>query len=453
MNHGRPSDEAQEMVIEMVPTSSEPRALSDTEMALSDEETVGDVSHNLSSAVVPATTLAMETADDDHKPQATGTTGISNPSQLGEKAAAMADPDSEAPKSAAPKNNFETTADSNDRAAALPTPPYVGAGANLAFNEIGQEVTREEEVPSQIGGYDLSSRDLLGRGAFSLVFKGIQQNTGKAVAVKAVTLVPENPVGFYAELKANRVALGHPNIVSLLDSHPPVGHTGFLMFELCERGEVFDMITPSVGLVPRELIGFYFAQLVGAVLHIHGRGICHLDIKTENLFVDGNGRVKLGDFGLATFAEDGPVVGCRGSLAYAAPENVRSSRRTQEVFGCRAPGQGYDGQKADIWSIGVVLFVLLYGLTPWEIARDSSYEYRMYKLSGGYPNMQPWVRIPTAIRTLFHHTMWSRPARRWTAEQLRSYITRDLGWSPSPPKAFLQMTMQKMQKALAAAPR
>jgi serine/threonine protein kinase len=107
--------------------------------------------------------------------------------------------------------------------------------------------------------------------------------------------------------------------------------------------------------------------------------------------------------------------------------------------------------QADIWSVGVVLFVLLYGLTPWEIARDSSYEYRMYKLSGGYPNMQPWVRIPTAIRTLFHHTMWSRPARRWTTEQLRSYITRDLGWNPSPPKAFMLMMMQKMQKVQAQA--
>ena len=98
-----------------------------------------------------------------------------------------------------------------------------------------------------------------------------------------------------------------------------MAQTGFLVFEICERGEVFEMIAPSAGLQPRENIGSYFSQLVAAVVHIHSRGICHLDIKPENLFVDASGKVKLGDFGLATLAEDGPVMGCRGSLAYVAP--------------------------------------------------------------------------------------------------------------------------------------
>ena len=300
-----------------------------------------------------------------------------------------------------------------------------------ACNERGQEAAGPQQIPDEIQDYDLSDKFLLGRGAFSLVYRGTHKHTADLAAIKAVTLAPENPSGFHTELKANRIVRGHPNIVTLLDSLSPQPNTGYLLFELCERGEVFDQIVPNVGLMPRELIGSHFAQLVEAVVHLHGQGICHLDVKPENLFVDASGRVKLGDFGLSTFAEDGPVFGCRGSFAYAAPENVKSVRKGQDVYGCRSLGQGYDGQKADMWSVGIVLFVLLYGLTPWDVAKDTSYEYRMYKLSAGYPNLHPWVRIPTVLRTVIHHTMWNRPGRRWSAEALRSYLNRDLGKCPA----------------------
>eukprot|EP00729_Bicosta_minor_P030464 gene30464-29212_t len=83
----------------------------------------------------------------------------------------------------------------------------------LACNEFGQEAARLEQIPPEIGAYDISDKRVLGRGAFSLVFKGKHRNTGAIVAVKAATIVPENPTGFHAELKANRVALGHPNVV------------------------------------------------------------------------------------------------------------------------------------------------------------------------------------------------------------------------------------------------
>lgn len=73
--------------------------------------------------------------------------------------------------------------------------------------------------------YDISDKRVLGRGAFSLVFKGKHRNTGAIVAVKAATIVPENPTGFHAELKANRVALGHPNVVVGLRSVLPLPTT------------------------------------------------------------------------------------------------------------------------------------------------------------------------------------------------------------------------------------
>jgi serine/threonine protein kinase len=79
--------------------------------------------------------------------------------------------------------------------------------------------------------------------------------------------------------------------------------------------------------------------------------------------------------------------------SYAAPENLRSGSS-----GC----VGYDGLRADVWSCGIVLFVMLYGITPWDVAADTCAEYRAYRVSDGFPNSRPWNRLSTAIRSIFH---------------------------------------------------
>ena len=83
--------------------------------------------------------------------------------------------------------------------------------------------------------------------------------------------------------------------------------------------------------IKKELMTSYFVQLMDAVAHLHSKGICHLDIKTEvvtyclfamkgadiqeqNMFVDQHGRMKLGDFGFSVLVEDGPIGFCKGSL-------------------------------------------------------------------------------------------------------------------------------------------
>ncbi len=145
----------------------------------------------------------------------------------------------------------------------------------------------------------------------------------------------------------------------------------------------------------------------------------------QNMLLDAHGRLKLGDFGLSTLVEDGAVFTCRGSLAYAAPENLRCQ---SAVVG----SAGYDGLRADIWSMGAVLFVLLYGAVPWEMARESCSPYRVYTATDGYPNSSPWTQMPGALRVLFHSTLALRPNRRWTAATLRNYVSRDLGWRADP---------------------
>lgn len=89
---------------------------------------------------------------------------------------------------------------------------------------------------------------------------------------------------------------------------------------------------------------------------------------------------------------------------------------------------GYDGQKADTWSCGVVLFVLMYGQTPWDIARESSPEFRLYKHTEGYPCLEPWVNMNNVMRNVFHGVLAVHPSRRWTAQSLKGYLARELGW-------------------------
>eukprot|EP00054_Salpingoeca_dolichothecata_P009513 m.53634 g.53634 ORF g.53634 m.53634 type:complete len:442 (-) comp18421_c0_seq1:168-1493(-) len=331
--------------------------------------------------------------------------------------------------------NHDTTApnDNNITLDAIEGSPTTAPPAQQADGGLNTEPKEGEgcvldaNLPVRHGDYELFPHLRLGRGAFSTVFKARNNVTKEEVAVKAVRVTAETAATIQNELKINRIATGHSCVVSFL-THFHLKDTAFLVFDLCERGEVFHQIVPHSGLAQRECIGPFFAQLVEAVVHLHSKGICHLDIKPENMLIDRHGCVKLGDFGLSTLVADGPVTGCRGSLSYAAPENLR-----QHVMGNPSISRfvsGYDGQKADVWSCGVVLFVLLYGYTPWEIARESSLEFRMYKATDGYPNMKPWNRMSSPFRSMFHRTLAIRHQRRWTAVALKHFLQHDMGWQP-----------------------
>lgn len=110
------------------------------------------------------------------------------------------------------------------------------------------------------------------------------------------------------------------------------------------------------GRLKEDVARKYFQQLINAVDFCHSRGVYHRDLKPENLLLDENENLKVSDFGLSAFAEskrqDGLLHTTCGTPAYVAPEVI--NRR------------GYDGAKADIWSCGVILFVLLAGYLPFQ---------------------------------------------------------------------------------------
>lgn len=162
-----------------------------------------------------------------------------------------------------------------------------------------------------------------------------------------------------------RRCAGHENVIAFRGYKVWVDSDGSpcsaIFMELAPGGDLFDRLI-SGGAVPEDVARPFFAQLVSAVDFCHARGVAHRDIKLENVLLDGSGRIKLSDFGLAgvfRLKPDGPerlLVDRCGSRPYVAPELVVD--RTSP----------YAGPPVDVWGAAVCLFSMLANFFPFEVA-------------------------------------------------------------------------------------
>uniref|UniRef100_A0A0E0L157 non-specific serine/threonine protein kinase n=1 Tax=Oryza punctata TaxID=4537 RepID=A0A0E0L157_ORYPU len=217
------------------------------------------------------------------------------------------------------------------------------------------------------GRYELGR--VLGRGASSKVYRARDARTGDHVAVKAIRKAHHpcrSPDAAAAarrcverEVAALRRVRGHPHVVGLLDVLA-TRSTVYLVLELARGGSVLSALDGGGGrgrYYDEPAARRLFAQLASAVAHAHSLGVFHRDVKPENLLLDERGDLRLTDFGLSAFADqhlgaDGLAATHCGSPAYVAPEILLKRR--------------YDAGKADVWSCGVVLFVLTAGYLPFN---------------------------------------------------------------------------------------
>jgi serine/threonine protein kinase len=196
----------------------------------------------------------------------------------------------------------------------------------------------------------------LGHGAFARVFKATNQTTNEQFALKIIPLRPNDPLPFRQEVSI-MAYLDHPNLVSLKETFTDDNFL-YLALDLCEGGDLFKYIVDQ-GPLDEPTCALIFTQVVSAIAHCHASGIAHRDLKPENILITTFPCVKITDFGLAGIALDGQLssVFC-GSACYLAPE-----------CHCKI---AYDGKKADIWSLGVLLFALATGNFPWPITHRST---------------------------------------------------------------------------------
>ncbi|KAL5977154.1 CBL-interacting serine/threonine-protein kinase 23 [Asimina triloba] len=146
----------------------------------------------------------------------------------------------------------------------------------------------------------------------------------------------------------------HPNVVRMYEVMASKTKI-YIVLEYVTGGELFDKIT-NHGRLKEDEARKYFQQLINAVDYCHSRGVFHRDLKPENLLLDSTGVLKISDFGLSALPQhvraDGLLHTTCGTPNYVAPEVIGN--------------KGYDGAKADLWSCGVILFVLMAGYLPFE---------------------------------------------------------------------------------------
>uniref|UniRef100_A0A0D3EVP4 non-specific serine/threonine protein kinase n=1 Tax=Oryza barthii TaxID=65489 RepID=A0A0D3EVP4_9ORYZ len=206
-----------------------------------------------------------------------------------------------------------------------------------------------------MGRYEVGKQ--LGQGTFAKVYYARNLTTGQAVAIKMINKDKVMKVGLMEQIKREISIMRlvkHPNVLQLFEVMASKSKIYFVL-EYAKGGELFNKIAKE-GKLSEDSARRYFHQLINAVDYCHSRGVYHRDLKPENLLLDENENLKVSDFGLSALAEskrqDGLLHTTCGTPAYVAPEVL--SRK------------GYDGAKADVWSCGVILFVLVAGYLPFH---------------------------------------------------------------------------------------
>ncbi|XP_062329150.1 serine/threonine-protein kinase SIK2 isoform X2 [Osmerus eperlanus] len=205
--------------------------------------------------------------------------------------------------------------------------------------------------PVRVGFYDIERT--LGKGNFAVVKLARHRITKTEVAIKIIDKTQLDAVNLekiYREVQIMKM-LDHPHIIKLYQVMETKNML-YLVTEYAKNGEIFDYLAKHGRLSELESRRKFW-QILSAVEYCHNRNIVHRDLKAENLLLDGHMNLKIADFGFGNFFQPGePLSTWCGSPPYAAPE----------VF----EGQQYEGPQLDIWSMGVVLYVLVCGALPFD---------------------------------------------------------------------------------------
>uniref|UniRef100_A0A673KWC7 non-specific serine/threonine protein kinase n=1 Tax=Sinocyclocheilus rhinocerous TaxID=307959 RepID=A0A673KWC7_9TELE len=289
----------------------------------------------------------------------------------------------------------------------------------MTVSSAGSQSSCAQARPLQVGFYEINRT--LGKGNFAVVKLARHKVTKTQVAIKIIDKTRLNSANLekiYREVQIMKL-LNHPHIIKLYQVMETKDML-YIVTEYAKNGEMFDYLT-SNGRMSENEARKKFWQILTAVDYCHRHHIVHRDLKTENLLLDANMNIKLADFGFGNFYNAGePLSTWCGSPPYAAPE----------VF----EGKEYEGPQLDIWSLGVVLYVLVCGSLPFD--GDSLPALRQRVTEGRF-------RIPFFMsqdcENLIRKMLVVDPAKRISVAQIKQH--RWMLADPSAPHQTLSLSL------------
>ncbi|XP_057454906.1 CBL-interacting serine/threonine-protein kinase 9 [Lotus japonicus] len=206
---------------------------------------------------------------------------------------------------------------------------------------------------TRVGKYELGKT--IGEGSFAKVKFAKNVQTGAHVAIKILDrnhVLRHNMMEQLKKEISTMKLINHPNVIKIFEVMASKTKI-YIVLELIKGGELFDKIARH-GRLKEDEARSNFQQLINAVDYCHSRGVYHRDLKPENLLLDSSGVLKVSDFGLSTYSqqENELLRTACGTPNYVAPEVLND--------------RGYVGSTSDIWSCGVILFVLMAGYLPFD---------------------------------------------------------------------------------------
>lgn len=263
-------------------------------------------------------------------------------------------------------------------------------------------------------------KELLGTGAFSEVrLAESKDNPGQHFAVKIIDKKAlkgkedslENEIKVLRRFSANQndgdgqtggQRLTHPNIVQLLETYEDKSKV-YLVMELVTGGELFDRIVEKGSYTEKDASDL-IRQVLEAVDYMHEQGVVHRDLKPENLLYyspDEDSKIMISDFGLSKMEDSGIMATACGTPGYVAPEVL-----AQKPY----------GKAVDVWSIGVISYILLCGYPPFYDENDANLFAQILK--GEFEFDSPyWDEISESAKDFIQNLMCVNVEKRYTCKQ------------------------------------